>query len=552
MKELVVGLIVRETGLKKSEVDNLVEVPPTDDLGDYAFPCFSLAKIQKKSPLLIAEELVGKFRKKLPNEISSVDVKSAYVNFFVDKKILASNVLKKKVGKLKLDDKKIMVEFSQPNTHKAFHVGHIRGTSIGESLARIFEFVGNKVIRANYSGDTGMHIAKWIWCYHKFHSKEKLVADESWIAGIYVDAVKRLGDDEDLQKEVDEINRKIESKEDKKINDLWSKTRKLSIDSWKKIYSELNTKFNVHFFEGEIELPAKGAVLDLLKKGIAIKSDDAVIVDLNEYSLGVWVLLRKDGTVLYSAKDIALAQKKVKDFPADKYLVTVGDEQKHHFDQLKKVLELMKFKKAADYDFLPFGMVRFPEGKMSSRTGQNVLYSDFIKEVQKISKERLKTKSPGEKNLDEKALKISIAAIKYSMLKQDPKRAIIFDPRSDVAFEGDTGPYLLYSYARASSIVKKVKSSKIMKIVDLKPEEVALLKKIDSFEDVVARAYLHLAPNLIANYSYELARLFNEFYHSCPVMGSVEEGFRLKLVDKFRGVLKQSLDLLGIDVLEEM
>ncbi|MBC8434978.1 arginine--tRNA ligase [archaeon] len=551
MKDVVVDLISKQTGLKKDEVTNLLEVPPIQELGDFAFPCYVLAKKEKKSPLLIAEELTEKFRKKLPKEITNVDFKSAYVNFFIDKKVFAEGVLKKKL-EIKLDDKVVLIEFSQPNTHKAFHVGHIRGTSVGESLSRIFEFVGNKVIRANYSGDTGMHIAKWIWCYQKYHSSEKLNNDESWIAGIYVDAVKRLGEDEELQKEVDEINRKIESKEDRVVNNLWEKTRKLSIDSWKKIYSELNTDFDVHFFESETELPGKEISLNLLKKGIAVKDDDAVIMDLKEYNLGVWVLLRRDGTVLYSAKDIALAQRKLKDFPADRYLVTVGDEQKHHFEQLKKTLELMKFKKADSYDFLPFGMVRFPEGKMSSRTGQNILYSDFIEEVKNIAKERLETKNSQTKGLDERALKVSIAAIKYSMLKQDPRKSIIFDPKSEVAFEGDTGPYLLYSYARANSIIKKVKNKKVAKILDLKDAEIALLKKIDSFSAVVGNAYKNLAPNLIANYSYELAKLFNEFYHACPVLGSSEEGFRLALIKKFKENLKESLSLLGIQVIEEM
>ncbi len=233
-----------------------------------------------------------------------------------------------------------MIEYSQPNTPKAFHVGHIRGTSLGESLARIFRVCGEKVVQMNYSGDTGMHIAKWIWCYQKFHSKEKLKDDESWIAGIYVDAVKRLGDSDDLQKEVDEINQKIEDKSDKKINELWKKTRAASIKSWDRIYGELGAHFDVSFFESEFEASGKKEALKLLDKGIA-KKDDAVFMDLKEYGLGVWVLLRKDGTVLYSAKDIALALRKFKDYKSNNYLICIGNEQRLHFEQLVKTLELM-------------------------------------------------------------------------------------------------------------------------------------------------------------------------------------------------------------------
>ena len=556
MRDVVVKLISKETKLSVKDVLNFLEIPPKDELGDFAFPCFSLAKEKKKNPLVIAEELAEKFMENLPKEISNVSFKGGYVNFFIDRKILANIVLEKvkkkdfgtnKIGK----GKKIVIEFSQPNTHKAFHVGHIRGTSIGESLSRVFEFEGSKVIRANYSGDTGMHIAKWIWGYRKYHSKEKLSSDESWIAGIYIDAVKRLGENENFQKEVDETNRKMESKEDKEINELWMKTRKDSIKSWDKIYLELNTKFDVYYFESEVESEAKRISEELVKKKIA-KMDDAIFMDLKNYNLGIWVLLRRDGTVLYSAKDIALAFKKVKDYKADRYLVAVADEQKMYFNQLKKTLELMKFPKEKVYDSLIYGMVRFPEGKMSSRTGDNILYSSLVNELSSIAKKGIQERSYGGKEVDKRALKIALSAIKYSMLKQDSNKNIIFNPNEALAFEGDTGPYLLYSYARASSISRKVKSKKAVKIIDLKDSEVKLLKKINSFEVVVGDSYRRLAPNLIANYCFELSQIFNEFYHSCPVRGSVEEGFRLKLVEAFRITLKKGLDLLGIDVLEEM
>lgn len=558
MKEKIIDTLVKETGLLKEQVTSLLEVPPKQEMGDYAFPCFSLSKTLKKSPLEIAEDLTVKLRKKSPKEISGIKTAGPYINFFIDKAYLANKVLKetqkKNWGTLKLDNRKSLIEFSQPNTHKAFHVGHIRGTSLGESLARILETVGNKVIRANYSGDTGMHIAKWIWCYQKYHSKERINNDESWIANIYVDAVKRLTKNEELQKEVDIINKKIETKEDKEINELWKNTRELSIKSWDKIYEELGTHFEKHYFESELEEPGKKISQDLVKKKIAKVDDGATIIDLKEENLSVWVLLRKDQTVLYSAKDLALAKRKFKEYPSDFYLVTVGDEQTLHFKQLQRTLELMKEKEAKSYNFLPFGMVRFPTGKMSSRTGQNILYSDFIKEVKQISKTRIKERATklSEKELEKRALIVAIAAIKYSMLKQDPKRPIIFDPKSDVAFEGDTGPYLLYSYARASSIIKKAKSNKPIKIIDLKDSEIALIKKIENFPNIIENAYKHLSPNLIANYSFELAKQFNEFYHDCPVIGGIEEGFRLALVDSFRITLKKSLDLLGIETLEEM
>ncbi len=554
MKNSIVELIVKETGLDISDVENLIEIPPKDEMGDFAFPCFGLAKSMKKSPVIIASELAKSL--KLPSDIERVESEGAYVNFFVDKKMMAERVLssvksrgfgKGKIGK----GKSRLVEYSQPNTHKAFHVGHIRGTSLGESLSRIFKACGERVVQMNYSGDTGMHIAKWIWCYEKYHSRDGLKNDEAWIAGIYVEAVKRLEDNKEFQKEVLEINKKIESK-DAKINELWKKTRELSISSWEKIYSELGAHFDVSFFESEFEADGKRESLKLLENGIA-KKDDAVFMDLKKYGLGVWVLLRKDGTVLYSAKDIALALRKFKDFESDKYLVLVGNEQRLHFQQLIKTLELMGLEdEAKRYEVLPYGMVRFPEGKMSSRTGKNVLYSEFSREVFGIAKSGLKERGYDGADIDERAMKIAIASIKYAMLKQDPTRTIIFDPKKEISFEGDTGPYLLYSYARANSIGKKVKSVKKVIIKELEGSEVKLVKKLGEFDGVLENAYKKLAPNLIANYAFELSKVFNEFYHSCPVLGSEKEGFRLALVDAFRIVLDISLDLLGIETLEEM
>ncbi len=558
MKDIVVKLIAGEVDLEVCDVEGLVEVPPRLEMGDYAFPCFGLAKSLKKSPVEIARNLSKKIQLEVGSEKSEVkEVKSegAYVNFFVDREVFAEGVFgkvgKKGFGKLDLGKgKSRVVEYSQPNTHKAFHVGHIRGTSLGESLARIFRACEEKVVQMNYSGDTGMHIAKWIWCYGKFHSEEDLRDDEAWIAGIYVDAVKRLGDDEDLQEEVNEINRKMESRENKEINELWKKTREMSIKSWERIYGELGAHFDVSFFESEFEDTGRKESLELLKKGIA-KKDDAVFMDLKEYGLGVWVLLRKDGTVLYSAKDIALALRKFKDFRSDNYLITIGNEQEMHFKQLIKTLELMGLEdEASRYGVLTFGMVRFPEGKMSSRSGANVLYSDFFGKVLGVARKGLEKR--GAEDIDDKAEKITVASIKYSMLKQNPRKTMIFDPRVDVAFEGDTGPYLLYSYARASRLLRKAQSKKALKIEELEDVEFRLLKKIDLFEDVIGRAYSSLAPNLVANYCFELASDFNEFYHACPVLGGEREGFRLAVVGAFRKTLGLGLDLLGIEKLEEM
>ncbi len=549
--------------LSEEEIEKLIEIPPSPKMGDFAFPCFPLAAILKKNPSQIAVEIKKQIHSN--KEFEKIVVSGAYVNFFVDKLNFSEKtmeeILKKKsaFGKFSsVKKEKITVEFSQPNTHKAFHVGHIRGTSLGESISRILEFCGQKVIRANYSGDTGMHVAKWLWCYKKYHSKEKLSDNESWIASIYVDAVRRLEEKPLLQAEVDEINRKLESKKDKKLNELWKKTRRHSVNSWKIIYKELNAKFDRYFFESEVEKRGKQISLELLKKGIAEKSDGAVIMDLKRYNLGVWVLLRSDGTVLYSAKDLALAEEKIKKYHADKNISLHGSEQNLHFRQLIKTLELIGYEKEKFSD-ISFDMVRLPTGKMSSRTGENILYSDFMNEITEHAKMEIKKREPkiSQKELDSRALKISIAAIKYSMLKQSANKAIVFDKKEALNFEGDTGPYLLYSYARAKSIIKKSKSfnknsAKSEKIKSLEEKEIELAKKLSQFPEIMKNSFENLNPSAIANYSYQLSQEFNEFYHSCPVLNSEKQNFRIALVKSFIRVAENSLALLGIDVIEEM
>ncbi|MDP4039457.1 MAG: arginine--tRNA ligase [Candidatus Pacearchaeota archaeon] len=565
MKDKIINSL-KVTGLSHAEIEKLIEIPKDIKLGDYAFPCFSLAKKLKKSPIEIAKDLASSILKNISKAgkdlwIEKVDALNGYVNFFINQKKLALNILskiekeKEEYGKSKTK-RKTMIEFSDPNTHKAFHIGHVRGTSFGESLARILEFSGDNVIRANYSGDTGMHVAKWIWCYQKYHFAEELNDNESWIAGIYVDAVKRLSKNESFQEEVNKINRKLSNKKDKQINKLWKKTKELSIKSWERIYHELNTKFDVYFFESEVEERGKEIVSELIKKKIAEISDEAVIARLDNYGLGVWVLLRKDKTILYSAKDLALAEKKFKDFKINYSIVETGSEQDLHFRQLIKTLELMNFKHFRDYKHLSHGLVKLPWGKMSSRTGDNVLYSDFRDKMIKITSKEIEKRFPKLEStrISERALAIFISALKYGILKQDLNKNIVFNPEKSISFEGDTGPYLLYSYARALRILEKAeyKKQKKFSVSNVSEEEKKLIGLLASFPNIVKNSYENLAPNLIANYSYDLAKSFSEFYHSCIVIGAEKEQFRLKIVDSFSQVMKSALFLLGISVIPEM
>ncbi len=540
MKEIIIDLLSKELKgkLKKEEVENLVEIPPNDELGDYAFPCFSLAKIEKKSPLLIAEELKEKL--KLPKEVSNANAVAGYVNFFVDKKILAEGVLSG-VGKVKKRKGRILLEHTSINPNASPHVGRARNALIGDSIKRILEFVGHKVETHYYVNDVSKQIAMLALV---FKPKDKF----GDLLKNYMEVSKKVKENPKLEKDVFDLLNKFENG-DKKTVALFGMIVKKAIDGQKKILSSIEINFDSFDYESAYINEGKKIVKDLQKTGKVFEDENGRLV-LDQKGVGlekkmkcpVLVLTRGDKTGLYVLRDLAYTIDKMKE---GRNVVVLGEDQKLYFEQLREALKLLK-KKAPEVVHYSFVLLK-NVGKMSTRKGDVVLLEDFLKElINKAKKEVKKRGTKGDAN------KIAIAALKYSMLKVGANQTITFDLNEAMSFEGGTGPYLLYSYARASSILKKVKSKKKVKIVDLKKQEIALLKKIGIFPEIVEKAYEGFAPNLIANYCYELASLFNEFYHECPVLGSDEEGFRLGLVGVFRGVMKKSLDLLGIDVVEEM
>jgi arginyl-tRNA synthetase len=560
-RKKVIDLLKKEV---KVDVDKLLEIPPNSELGDFAFPCFILAKELKKAPNKIAEELSNKI--KPTKYIVKIQNVGPYVNFFINPKEFSKYVLeeisKNKLcyGSQKKQKDKIMVEYSQPNTHKAFHVGHLRGTSLGESLSRILKHLGYNVIQANYSGDTGAHIGKWLWNYLKNHKgewpKENIA---QWIASIYVEAVKKVEENPKYQDEVNAINYKLENHLEKDLEKLWKKTKKLSIKCFNKIYKDLDAHFNEWFFESEMENPGKEIVKDMLKRGLVEISDDATIINLENYNLGIWVLLRKDGTVLYSSKDLALAKIKFQKYKIDRAVYVIGNAQSLHMRQLFKTLELMGFKQANKCYYLSIEEVRLPSGKMSSRTGVNILYEDMVENMMQhaIKETKKRHKDWGKSKLEKVAKALTISALKFDMLIQDNNKKIIFDSVKSLAFEGDTGPYLQYTYARSNSILKKA-GKMDLKNVDYSAyklsQELNLIRALNRFKEVVYRAGESYKPNLLANYTLTLAHTFNEFYHHCSCIVENKElsKARLLLVTNFKGVMALSLNLLAIPILESM
>lgn len=543
----------------------ILEKPPANIDSDLAMPTFALAKTMKKAPHIIAQDLAKELKIPKDSLIRDIKANGPYLNFYKDNekynRVVLEAIIKMKdtYGAKPKKKEKVIIEYSQANTHKAFHVGHVRGTSLGESLARIMKNEGYSVTQANYQGDTGAHVAKWLWCYLKHHKGETLpkTDGEKWIASIYVESVKRLAENPDLQQEVDKINSDLENSKNKSLTGLWKKTRKWSLESFDEIYKDLDAHFDYYFFEKEMEDRAKEVSKELVKKGIAKIDNGATIIDLNAYSLGIWVLLRKDGTCLYSAKDIALAEKKFNEFKVDKSIYVVGAAQSLHLKQLFKTLELMKFRNAGKCHHLSFSEVRLPTGKMSSRTGENILYADMKKELEDYATDEVRKRHGDwkEKEIIFSAKNISIAALKFGMLNQNPNKPIIFDSKEALKFEGDTGPYLQYTHARSNSILKEKQFSKNFNPLLLKEkEEAVLLRKISYYPEAISVACELCDPNHLATYLLELAHDFNTFYHQHQVLKAPHglRDARLALVYATMQVIKNGLHLLAIPAPEKM
>lgn len=562
MKQFVINVLkkaLKEKNIKltSDEIEKVLEIPPSYDMGDYAFPCFFLSEKLKEEPHEIAIEI----RKKIGNlpisDFDDIQTSGPYINFFLNRKEIARKAVweiitqKEKFGKINIGKrKKVLVEFSDPNIAKPFGIGHLRSTIIGNSIANIYEFMGFKVIRINYLGDWGTQFGKLLLGYEKFGDEKKLQKNSlKYLLSIYIKANKKIYDEQSK-----ELFKKLEEG-DKKLLMLWKIFKEMSMEELKKIYKILDVKFDVYATESSSLKHTKNVLKELKEKKLVRKSDGALIANLEKYDLGISVIEKSDGATTYMLRDLATAIQRYKKYKFKEMIYQVGQEQKLYFKQLFKILELMGYEWAKNCIHVDHGLYLGKNGKkFSTRKGKTVFFEDVLNKTISFAEKEIKKrdKKISKKDLKEKTLKIAIAAIFYGDLKNNRRNNIIFDLKKFVSFEGDTGPYLQYSYARASSILRKTKNTDKLKIYDLEPQEIGLAKKLLEFPDVVVNAYRNLSPSLIANYSYQLAQVFNEFYHSCRVIGSKQESFRLALVEAFRQILKNSFKLLGIKPLEEM
>jgi arginyl-tRNA synthetase len=551
-----------EKELRKAKLDpSLLERPPRPEMGDLAFPCFELAKKRKANPKDVANEISKKL--KPGGVIEMVQALGPYVNFHANWEKLGGDVIKsalrerEKYGSAPRKKEKVMVEFAHPNTHKAFHIGHVRNVTLGESLSRIMEFRGYKVIRANYQGDIGPHVARCLWGVLNLKMREPAKDKGRWLGDVYA-AASRKASNPKVERVIREINKDLYAGKPGLVK-LWKKTRKWSLEYFDGIYKDFGTGFDRLYFESEVEGPGIKLAEKLLKRRVAKMSDGAIVMDLEKHKLGVYVLLTQDKTPLYSVKDFVLAEMQNREFSPARIVHVVGSEQELHFRQLFKSLEMTNPAVAKKEAHLSYGLVNLQTGKMKSREGKVILYEELLEKLLGMAKKVTKEKNPklSKKDLEEISKKVAMGALKYDMIKVSPEKTITFDWARALSFEGNNAPYLQYTHARCCSILRKAGAKSVSKfdpglLKDFK--EVAVIRKLSEFPGLVAKSAREMRPHYLATYTYELCDMFNEFYQFVPVIKAETKTrqARLALVKAVQITLGNALNLLGIDAPERM
>ncbi len=524
---------------------------------------FEIARQQKRNPAEIAREIAGRI--KLPKNFGKVEAAGPYINFYFSDLFYASLVneiikKKEKFSSFKKTKRKVMVEYFDANTHKGIHIGHIRNVSLGEALCRILEFAGEDVIKVNYQGDIGPHVAKCLWGFINLYGAKEPDAENKgvWLGKVYAEASAKIAANPELEKEVMDINLGLYSG-DEKISGLWKKTRQWCLDDFNKFYDEFGVRFDEFFFESQTEKIGKEIALELLSKGIAKKDEGAVIVDLRAEDLGICVLLTKEGYPLYPAKDLGLAKLKFEKYHPDRSIHVVGKEQEFYFRQLFRLFEKAGMKEAAEASYhLIYELVMLPEGKMSSREGTVVLYEELRDKLFSKTLEEVSNRHPdwSENKKSEIAKKIALAALKFQMVRRENSRVLLFDWEKALSLEGDSGPYLQYAYVRTKGILRKaVCRPKIGSAYAFNSDEKKLLRKLVAFESAVSKAVSSLSPHVLCDYLLDVAAELNRFYSVCRVLNADKEeerGARLAIIVSVSIILHSALRLIGIETPEEM
>ena len=562
MKNKVVDLLEQNIeGMSHDELSQLVEIPPKTEMGDFAFPCFRLAKIYRKAPQMIAQDLKEKIG--TADFLNKIDVQGGYLNFFIDKEKFAQQIIEdyrnaKEYGSsTEGNGQTICIDYSSPNVAKNFHVGHLRTTIIGNSLHKIFKKLGYNVVRINHLGDWGTQFGKLIVAYKKWGSKEAVEQDGiSELMSIYVKFHEEAEKDPSLNDEARAWFTKMEHG-DKEALSIWKWFLDISLKEFMRVYDILGMEFDSYNGESFYNDKMPAVIEELKEKGLITVSEGAQIVDLEKYNMPPCLITKKDGISLYATRDISAAIYRQNTYHFTKCLYVTGLEQKLHFAQWFKVIELMGYDWYKGLVHIPYGLVSLKSGKLSTRKG-NILYAeDILKEsIQKIH-QIIEEKNPDLPDKDTVAKQVGIGAIIFNDLYNQRIKDVLFDWDKLLNFDGETGPYVQYTYARAASVIRKVGDidpSVFDYSVLTDDASMALLKEISRFPEVVKDASEKYEPCVVARYAVSLAQTFNKFYHDCQI--NVEEEnvkfTRTNLTRIVKNIIRDALDLLGMSCPEQM
>ena len=556
--------------------------------GDITIVVFSLLKYLKGNPFEIASKLGDYLKKNVPL-ISDFNVVKGFLNLVISDVYYLnsfSEINSKSNFGIKTPESEknaTLVEYSSPNTNKPLHLGHIRNNLLGYSVSNLIAATGKKVYKTQIINDRGIHICKSMLAWEKFGKEETPentgLKGDKLVGNYYVkfdqkykqeiEQLKAEGSTEEEAKknapiiiEAQDMLRKWEAG-DKKTVSLWKKMNQWVYDGFEQTYKELGVDFDINYYESNTYLLGKDVVKDGLEKGVFFKKEDgSVWIDLTDEGLDEKIVLRADGTAVYITQDIGTAIQRVKDYPdVNSMVYTVGNEQDYHFKVLFLILKKLGFEWAENLYHLSYGMVDLPEGKMKSREGTVVDADELIYQMTETAKEisqelgKLEGYSESEKAKLYKT--IGLGALKYYILKVDPRKRILFNPKESIDFNGNTGPFIQYTYARIQSILRKVDFdySIPVKEIGLHPKEKELIKQIQNFPEVIHTAAKGLSPAIVANYTYDLVKDYNSFYQSVPILGTNEISkkiFRVQLSEKVGKIIKNAFELLGINVPERM
>ena len=562
-KEKVIDILESEVdSLSRDEFSALIETPPSYDMGDYAFPVFRLSKVFRKSPNLIAEELANRFKDN--GYFEKIENKGPYVNFFINKVKLIETVIEEiisegeRFGSSKIGEgKTVIVEFSSPNIAKPFHIGHIRTTVIGNALYKIYKYLGFNTIAINHLGDYGTQFGMLISAYKKWGDREVIEHDPiNELLKLYVKFNAEAEKNEELRDEARYWFKELENG-NKEAYALWEWIREISLREFNRVYKMLNIEFDSFAGESFYSDKMPRVIDELNEKGLMKESDGAYLVDLEQYGMPPALIQKSDGSTLYTTRDIAAAIYRKENYDFNKNIYVVASQQNLHFKQWFKVVELMGYDWAKDCIHIPFGMVSLEDGTLSTRKGRVVFLEDVLKKAVESTLSIMEERNPDLENKEEVSKQVGVGAVIFQELFNQRIKDYVFNWDRTLSFEGETGPYVQYTHARANSLLKKGNFN-IDDEVDFKllnsEDEINIARLIYDFPHIILDACDKNEPYMITRHIVELAKAFNKFYNSTQIIIENEEmkKARLALVYVSKTVIKTGLGLLGIEAPNKM